>query len=288
MRTPVKNLLGAIAFSLVGIPVALAADMPVKAPVNAPVAAVYNWTGFYVGGAIGARRTDSDLSIGSIDELSFNNTFTQHDLPTCAQQPLRPCRTGASSGGTAFRVGSYVGFNWQFGERWVAGIEGDWAWADNTTTNDGFKFFLGNPPPDSSFSVRTTWDASARGRLGYLVAPTVLLYGTGGAAWLKTDLTSNCGALSCFPGTYTPTVLNQSSIRSGWTVGAGVESMLAANWIVRAEYRYSDYGNASYTDVRPCTQQPGCNAGSSLNVGYDLALKSHTATVGIAYKFGTP
>ena len=286
MRAPVKNLLGAIAFSLVGVPVALAADMPVKA---APVAAVYNWTGFYVGGAIGARRTDSDLSIGSIDELFSNNTITQHDLPFCTQDHI-PCRTGASSGGTALRIGPYVGYNWQIGERWVAGIEGDWAWADNTTTHDGFKFFqsIGNVPGDSSFAVKTSWDAGARARLGFLATPTLLVYGTGGAAWMKTDMTSNCGALSCFPGTNSPLVISQSSVRTGWTLGGGVESMLAANWILRAEYRYADYGSVSTTDVRPCTSQPGCGTASSLNVGYDVALKSHTATLGIAYKFGQP
>jgi outer membrane immunogenic protein len=161
------------------------------------------------------------------------------------------------------RIGPYVGFNWQIGERWVAGIEGDWAWADKTTTNDGFKFFQGNLPPDSSFAVKTSWDAGARGRLGYLVAPTLLVYGIGGAAWLKTEVTSNCGAVSCFPGTYTPTVVGQSSIRSGWVLGGGVETMLGDNWLLRAEYRYADYGSVSYTGVRPCTSQPGCNAGSS-------------------------
>lgn len=287
MRTPIKNFLGAAVLSLMGILLgvpALAADLPLKAPVAAPA---YSWTGFYVGGAVGARRADSDLSINSIDELFFNNTIAQHNLQFCPQD-LIPCRTGASSQGTAFRIGPYVGFNWQFAERWVAGIEGDWASANQTTTHDGFKFYIGNPPPDSSFAIKTSWDAGARARLGYLATPTLLLYATGGAAWLKTEVTSNCGAQSCFPGTYSPTVISQSSVRSGWTVGGGVESLLGGNWLLRAEYRYADYGTASTMDVRPCTSQPGCNAASSLNVGYDVALKSHTATLGIAYKFGQP
>jgi outer membrane immunogenic protein len=261
-----------------------AANLSDKAPV---AAGAYNWTGFYVGGSVGGRWTTSNLSIGSIDELYSNNTFTQHDLPSCTKDMI-PCRTSASLRGNTLSVGPYVGYDWQFGERWVAGVEGDWAWANNTATADGFKFFIGNPPADSTFSVKTGWDASARGRLGYLAIPNLLIYATGGAAWLNTEVTSNCGATSCFPGTYSPNVVSQSSIRSGWTVGGGIESMLGANWILRAEYRYADYGTASLTDTRPCTSQPGCNAASSLNVGYNHELKSQTVMLGVAYKFDRP
>ena len=63
---------------------------------------------------------------------------------------------------------------------------------------------IGNPPPDSSYTVRTGWDASLRGRLGVLVTPGLLLYGTGGAAWIDTEITSSCGPTTCFPGTVLP------------------------------------------------------------------------------------
>ena len=288
MRQIIAARLGAIALSIVCASSALAADMTAPAPIysKAPVPMTAYWTGFYTGAALGARQTDSDLSIGSIDELFNNNTFTQNDLPACTLN-LNPCRTSGAFRGTAFRVGPYAGYNWQFATQWVAGIEGDWAWANNTTTADGFKFLISNQPPDSSFSVKTGWDASARLRLGYLATPTILAYVTGGAAWIQTGVTTNCGTTSCFPGTVTPAVVDQASVRTGWTVGGGLEDMFAANWILRAEYRYSDYGNASYLDIRPCTSQL-CNAASSLNVGYNLSLKSHTATLGIAYKWGGP
>lgn len=279
-----KGVFAGLALAAILSAPAMAADFAVKAP---PVAPSNTWTGFYTGAALGARQTDSDLSIGSIDELFNNNTFTQHDLPACTLNII-PCRTSGAFRGTAFRVGPYAGYNWQFAPQWVAGIEGDWAWANSTTTANGFKFFQGNPPPDSSFSVKTGWDASARLRLGYLATPAILAYVTGGATWIQTDVTTNCGTTSCFPGTFMPAVVNQASVRTGWTVGGGLEDMFAANWVVRAEYRYSDYGTASYLDVRPCTSQPGCNAASSLNVGYNLSLKSHTATLGIAYKWGGP
>jgi outer membrane immunogenic protein len=262
----------------------IAAASPAHAGSPAPV---YNWTGFYIGGEAGARWHDSQLKINAIDQWFFNNTVVQHDLPDCTFD-LIPCKTNASPGAGAARIGSYAGYNLQFAERWLAGIEANWAWANASATQDGFKFFIGNPPPDSSFTVKTSWDASLRARLGFLAAPGVLLYATGGAAWINTEITSDCGPVTCFPGTVLPLTVKQSSVRSGWTAGAGVESMFAQHWLVRAEYRYADFGSASYQDIRPCTQQPGCNGESSLNVAYDLALRTHTFSVGLAYKFGQP
>ena len=59
----------------------------------------------------------------------------------------------------------------QLGKLWVAGIEADWAWADQTTTQGGFKYYLGGPgiPPDSTLAIKSGWDASLRGRLGILL-----------------------------------------------------------------------------------------------------------------------
>ena len=39
---------------------ALAADMPVKAAPPAPVAPIYNWTGFYIGAHVGGAWSDTD------------------------------------------------------------------------------------------------------------------------------------------------------------------------------------------------------------------------------------
>ena len=52
-----------------------------------------------------------------------------------------------------------------------------------------------------------------------------------------------------------------------------------SNWIARAEYRYADYGRFSDTDVR--TAVLGVQT-----VNYDTTVRTHTATFGLAYKFG--
>src|SRR6185437_7604937 len=85
----------------------------------------------------------------------------------------------------------------------------------------------------NTFSVETRWDASARARLGYLVMPNVLIYATGGAAWLDVKTTSNCdtGPIGgCQHGGLTPAVISQSKTLTGWTIGGGLEAMLTRNW----------------------------------------------------------
>jgi outer membrane immunogenic protein len=146
--------------------------------------------------------------------------------------------------------------------------------------------YLGNGG-DSTIALKSGWDASVRTRIGYLATPTLLVYATGGAAWMQTEITSNCGPVSCVPGQYSPAVLTQSSVQTGWTIGGGIESVLASNWLLRAEYRYTDYGTASYTDHRTCSPSPSpsCGIFTALDVSYDIALRTHTATVGLAYKF---
>ena len=75
------------------------------------------------------------------------------------------------------RLGGYLGYNWQFAPRWLAGIEGDFGWTGHTGKLPGFGFLgtgIMGLPSGADLSLRTTWDASARLRLGFLVTPTTL------------------------------------------------------------------------------------------------------------------
>lgn len=253
----------------------------------------YDWSGFYVGGAAGIRRTGSNLSIRAIDELSMTDfgQSVQHDFPGCTLN-VPPCASGASFDTTAFRFASYAGYNWQVGSRWVVGLEADWGWANRAVTQSGFAFFYGpgvTIAPDSTYTIKSLWDASARVRLGYRLAPAFLVYATGGAAWMKTDISSFCGAVSCDPVAFSSGVVSQSRLWRGWTAGGGVEASLGSGWLVRAEYRFADFGSASFTDIHPCNLS-ACSLAqttlTSVNVSYDVAMKTHTAMFGLAYKFG--
>jgi outer membrane immunogenic protein len=279
----------AVVAALAAAPAAFAADVlaPTPAYTKAPAPIAYDWTGFYLGAGVGSRssQVDGDVTQDSIN--SFNN-FTGDQ--SCSR--FFPC-SGASLNDTAFRISPYLGYNYQFATQWLAGIEGDVGFGSKVTTladafypNTGITNFNGR----DSFAVKTGWDASLRGRLGFLVTPSFLVYGTGGAAWQHIEATSTCSTGTnsfsiCDPGLLAPSVITDSTAKLGWTVGAGIETMLSQNWIVRGEYRYADFGTITNTDTRACGA--GCAGfGSSLAFTDTLRLRTQTATFGIAYKFG--
>src|SRR5262249_18012024 len=152
-----------------------------------------------------------------------------------------------------FRGGVFGGYDMQFGSSWVGGIEADWHGENNKDTQPGYSIGLPAGPVNTSRGDNRTingqWDASLRARLGYLVTPSTLLFATGGAAWEHVKVSSFCDGTAaggiigyCANFGFPSQSLTGSSTRSGWTIGGGFETMLSAHWIVRAEYRYSNYG----------------------------------------------
>ena len=66
--------------------------------------------------------------------------------------------------------------------------------------------------------------------------------------------------------------------------------MFAPHWIVRGEYRYADFGTVTNVDTHICPTGacaifPGLPAVTQVT-SYDLDMKTHTVTFGLAYKFG--
>ncbi|UPJ56227.1 outer membrane beta-barrel protein [Bradyrhizobium sp. 192] len=246
---------------------ALAADMPVKAP---PTAAT-SWSGFYAGVSIGARWAANDWQTSDVSP-NFPGTI----VPTEG--------TGGAIDSVAARFGGYLGYNAQVSTSWVAGVEADFGWADNKKTVNAIPgtagLFFGTPLVGlPSGTVKETWDGSLRGRLGYLVGPATLVYGSGGVAWQRLEVNANCtlvpGNRFCFGSAYNETY---ASTRVGWTLGGGVEHLIGGNWLARVDYRYADFGTWTQTFFAP-------------GIGFDdrftahVKARTHTATVGIAYKF---
>ncbi|MDE5445475.1 outer membrane beta-barrel protein [Bradyrhizobium sp. CSA207] len=147
-----KNLLLA-AVSLVALSAAapaLAADLAARPYTKAPamVAAIYDWSGFYIGingGGASARST--------WDAVGFGREGS-HD----------------ATGGT---VGGQIGYRWQSGQ-WVFGVEGQGNWADFSGDNLSSLFATRNRSKIDSFGLIT-------GQVGY-AWNNVLLYAKGGAA----------------------------------------------------------------------------------------------------------
>lgn len=271
-----------LAASAVG---ASAADLAVKAPpYRAPEAAVSSWTGFYVGASFGGEWANANWRTTSITVVAPGFV-----VPPPTVDGSSPRHFSPSNG----RFGGFAGYDYQFAPQWVAGIVLDAAYFDSTATSAGvpgctFSCILAVPGPGSDLSrVRARWDADVRGRLGYLVTPNVLLYGTAGVAFQNfsnsatclTSLTDPVCGPTAIPISVTAT---NSSTRTGWTAGVGIDAKIFANWMLRAEYRFSDFGTWSNS---LSLVSPGA---SIVTVATNLKLDTHIATIGIAYRFGGP
>jgi outer membrane immunogenic protein len=209
-----NTLIGAIA-ALVLAPTAVsAADLPIKAP---PPIIIYDWTGFYVGGAAGG-------SIGTSDHI---------DVATGVSDALGYNITGWLVGGT-------LGYNWQVSS-FVFGFEGDASWANETGRNVDIGLA---PPANPAFTSLTkeTWVATVRGRAGYAV-DNLLFYATGGyaAAGVEAGVKdSNTNLL----------LASATSTRSGWTAGGGLEWGFLPNWSAKFEVLYMKFNSAAFNTIQ--------------------------------------
>jgi len=252
---------------------AQAADVKAAPAYKAPAAiAPMSWTGFYTGLGLGSRTTRTDVTTTS---AIVNGAPL--DLPSLA--------SSLPFDGTAFRASPYLGFNWQIAPRWVVGAEGDFGFARQTTTRSGFESSpaVGSLFSDTNdgFETKTTWDASLRGRLGFLLTPATMGYATGGIAWQHYSVSSACVGSICSIFQFAPAAVTGTATNAGWTLGGGLETALWGHWLARAEYRYADFGTSAFTISRSNTFGVGPD-------NFDTKLRTHTATFGLAYKFGNP
>jgi outer membrane immunogenic protein len=248
---------------------ASAADLAARPYVKAPVApiAVYNWTGFYIGGNAGYGWGNEDVSLAPTNNAA-SIAFFGASFPAFIPNTVSPEPEGWLAGGQ-------IGYNWQAG-RFVFGLEADLQGADiSGTVNTAAAAPVGLI--QSSTRQRLEWFGTVRGRAGFTLVDTLLLYGTGGFAYGSVNhrffTTNNAGAFA------TTDVTNQ---RTGWTAGAGFEWGFAPNWSVKGEYLYIDLGSQTFATV------PGGTTPVGASIDSTFRDKFHTARVGINYRFGGP
>jgi outer membrane immunogenic protein len=226
-----KFLLTGVALAALGGS-ALAADlparrgMPVKAP--EPVSYGYNWSGFYIGAHAGGGWSDRCFS-------AFGISDGCHDAD-------------------GWLGGGQIGFNVQQGQ-FVFGVEFSGSWADISGSHTSTQF----APDTYSSDINTI--LLFTGRVG-MTFDRMLLYVTGGGAWVRNEFTYNGGPID---------TVKQN--RTGWTVGAGIEYGITPNWSIAAQYNFVDLGDKDVV--------------FNLN-GFTATADQelHLATVRLNYRFG--
>jgi outer membrane immunogenic protein len=289
-----RPLLIAVAVAASTIPftqIASAADLPRATPVYAPPpsAPIYSWTGFYVGGNIGYGWGSRTVS------------FTPNDLnvfvASCGGSFGSTCPPPASFDIKGALGGPQAGYNWQFNQNWLLGIETDFNWSRlKGTGTDSFLIVPGLFPGPSNFvaSQNVEWFGTVRGRLGFLPTTNLLVYGTAGFAYgrvgenvaLNSQPSAN-GTLAgfsfvCLSG---PNCFLGSSSRmaAGWTAGTGFEYALSNNISVKGEYLYTSLGGDSVNVVAVQWFAPA--SPSSFTAAFNR-ISFNVVRVGLDYKFG--
>jgi outer membrane immunogenic protein len=260
---------------------ASAADLAARPYTKAPVmvADVYNWTGFYIGGNVGyswGRSEDTSTLANGAGTVLFTS-FDSTNLD------------GIVGGGQ-------IGYNWQ-SQSLVWGLEADIQGTDEKgsrafTCPTGIctpfvpnvfngiavpfaQIQIGTPGPAVPVSLNQSldWFGTARGRIGFLVSPRILFYGTGGLAYGEVKSSGTVASLGGFSSTNT---------KAGYSIGAGIEGVISGNWTAKLEYLYVDLGRMSGS----FTTTTGALGGGTLVSSYSSRITDNILRVGLNYKLG--
>jgi len=194
----------------------------------AEAAPVFSWTGGYIGLQAGYAWGN-----GNVDQIGGPG-FIDTDPD-------------------GFLGGVYAGYNYQMSNNIVIGAELDVVYAN--VDGSGQVFLAPGVPAGVTVTEELNWSGAARLRLGY-AADRFLPYIAGGVAFGDIDISNDNG-----PGSFGDTF-------TGWTIGVGLDYAMTDNLLLRAEYRYTDFGSESFEDFES-----------------DVDLKTNEVRFGIAYKF---
>ncbi len=265
MRRTAIIALAAVAFSLGAVGGAFSADLPRRAPppMYAP-APVFTWTGFYVGGFVGAATSEKDVTVTELGSTAGGNYNTIGN-------------TWGYNLDTSFIGGGTIGYNWQFaGSPFVIGIEGEIGYMHLNGSGADPR----SPALDTVADTRVgDWYGVLAGRLGWAVVPNWLLYVKGGAVWtdINASVVDSCTVAPCGGATVNA---SGSKTETGWTVGGGAEWMFAPHWSVKAEYLFLGIDET----IKVCGPGGANAAGGTYCWNHDVQ-GIHTAKMGINYHF---
>ncbi len=240
-------------FALSAVTPAFSADLAARPYTKAPpamIAAIYDWSGFYIGINGGG---------GSAHKCWTNtNTLGVATIPNVSEG----CHDA-----TGGMIGGQIGYRWQ-SANWVFGIEGQGDWADLKGSN--ISLFI----PGTTNQSKIDAIGLITGQIGY-AWNNVLWYVKGGAA--VTDDRYNgfvTGAGAAFD--------QATEARWGAAVGTGLDIGFAQNWSVGVEYDHLFMGSRNLTFTSTVTPVGALSRIDNIKQDVDMA------TIHVNYRWGGP
>ncbi len=251
------------------------------------------WNGFYIGGNLGYGISE--------DPTTMTTTAGPGAIVVPAGTGIYGSPQTFNLGSRGWNGGGQIGYNLQFTPNWVVGFETDIQGADqryrqNCIVPCGTNVALapGIIPAifpvhfsDNSVEHRLRWFGTVRGRLGYAVG-SALWYVTGGLAYAEIERSGSVAGTTSILGLVTINsfsgAFNTSNIRTGGTVGAGIEAQLGGGFSVKSEYLYMDFGRT--TDTFNTVINAGVGAGLvGATRTIDTETREHVFRIGVNYAF---
>jgi outer membrane immunogenic protein len=223
-----------------------------------PYEPMFSWTGFYAGGHFGFT-----YSVTHFD-------YTATPLASCVAitGTEDDCHTSGNTNTNSLAGGLQAGFNQQIGH-FIWGLEGDMTWRGN---DSGKATFLPAFGVVQKFSESDDWLITLRSRVGFSYY-RAFIYATGGVAW------SSVGHTVSFHdpiNVFAPLTVHESSTQTGWTLGTGLEYVLATHVTLKGEYLFVDLGDVTV---------PTPAQGGWWPTATRFSEQEHVLRMGLNYKF---
>lgn len=222
-------------------------------PASAANPAAQDWTGFWVGAAVGMGFSTYDIK-GAVTPQTVPGQGFAIDMP--------------DFGGNGSTVALQLGYNRQMSSGLVWGLELDHR-STAIESQASFDLATNQGSVGAAVDYKPKSLTTLSGRLGWQPTPGTLLYGLAGATRAR------------FEGT-TSAYLNGDDVSGsfglsipGLTVGLGMETMLGEHLSLKVDYRRTYLGDYSLVDT----------SFGDLDLNADLESNLDSFNVGLAYRF---
>jgi hypothetical protein len=271
------------------------------------------FSGFYVGGT------------GSVHHVNFNSSSSvalTQAFPPGAITPIFNPQTILSSDTDGASVDGYGGiqggFGWTFNHVWYLGVQGFGEFGSESSTQNSnstpvntniFNVFTDTATISTSTTTKIGNDYGIVAKLGYVVAPTTLIYGKVGGVWADVTVSDTATASNNFniKNPFTNVVVfnanttatggssTEDSGKSGFIAGIGAEHFVYQDLVsLNIEWDYMNFGTVSTGPATLfATQTVNGNVNQNIN-GRPTSLTTSASTdtsvdtflAGINFYFG--
>lgn len=223
-------------------------------PVGTPT---FSWTGFYLGGQI----------IGFASQTTFKgheDADTKERIPVDEELHLNISGTVG---------GLYIGSNIDFCNGLILGVDTDISLSER----DDIKIISHREDTYLKQSellkhtLKHGWSGASRLRIGFFpmfISEHIMPYISGGIAYAQLHYIISLSLEEEDKKGFSETLSDEKNTMVGYTLGAGVDLAMLNSIILRAEYRYSDFGKKEF-------------AKKEIEIDY----KTNDFRIGVAYKF---